>query len=362
MFNRQITLVFIVALNILVSSYSLAETKIKIGVSVPLTGNAASYGNDVKNGLIFANQYLGNSKYELVIEDDQCNNKEAVVVAQKFVSAGIKYVLGFGCSGSILAAAPVYEANKILVIASGTGAPAITNAGDYIFRTKPSLIIAAEKLATNNAQKYKKVGVITEETAYCTGLTSEFIKASQLKGLEVIGENFLPGTTDFRSILLRLKSKKIESLFLNTQDEVGLATVYKQLLDMNFKISVYGNFHPGSPVFLNEFRVQADGIIFADSPFNADQLNERGLKIYGQYEKDFGPAKSGEHFITLSYLAFSTLDEALNSGLDPKTYLYEHSFQGIVDGYSFDKNGDIVSDKVTYVLKTIKDGKPARLD
>ena len=31
-----------------------------------------------------------------------------------------------------------------------------------------------------------------------------------------------------------------------------------------------------------------------------------------------------------------------------------------VDGYAFDKNGDVVSDKITYVLKIVKDAAPAR--
>ena len=39
-------------------------------------------------------------------------------------------------------------------------------------------------------------------------------------------------------------------------------------------------------------------------------------------------------------------------------YLYRHTFSNFVDGYSFDRNGDIVSEKLDYTLKRIVGGSP----
>lgn len=354
--------VFIAAILIVIFSLIIKPAnaeKLKIGVSVPLSGKAASYGTDVKNGLIFANKYLANDAYELIIEDDRCSDKEAVNVAHKFVDIDhVKYVLGFGCSGTVLASAPVYEKAKVTVIASGTGAPNITSAGDYIFRTKPTLNIAGQKLYQDAASKFKIFGAITEETAYCQGLTNAFMEAGKSGSLSIINENFLPETTDFRSILTRLKFKKIEALFINTQGEEDLISIFKLVKDLNLSIPVYATFHPSSIAFLNAFKEKADGVIFADTPFNKDMLNKKGLEIYSKFEKEYGPAKSGEHFVTLSYIAFSTLHAALESGENVKDFLYKNKFNSISDEYSFDHNGDIVSDKITYVLKIIANGKP----
>lgn len=353
---------FITTLLIVISSFGIKPAnaeKLKIGVSVPLTGKAASYGTDVKNGLLFANKYLANNAYELIIEDDQCSDKEAVNVAHKLVSIDhVKYVLGFGCSGTVLASAPIYEKAKVIVIASGTGAPNITNAGDYVFRTKPTLNIAGQKLYQDAAAKFKIFGAITEETAYCQGLTNAFMEAGKFGSLSILNENFLPGTTDFRSILTRLKSKKIEALFINTQGEEDLISIFKLAKSLNLSIPIYATFHPSSIAFLNAFKEKADGVIFADTPFNKDMLNEKGLEIYSQYEKEYGPAKSGEHFVTLSYIAFVTLHEAIKSGEVIKDFLYKNKFNSISGEYSFDQNGDIVSDKITYILKIIAHGKP----
>lgn len=344
-------------------AYSL--DKIKIGVSVPLSGVGSSYGTDVKNALTFANEKFANNAYELIIEDDQCLDKEAVTIAHKFINVDkVKYALGMPCSGTVLASAPVYEKAGVIVITSGAGAPLITFAGDYIFRTKPTLKIAGQKLAMDMATKFRKVGAITEETAYCQGLTDAVIESSKLvpiaSGLKVINENFLPQTADFRSTLLRLKTKGVEAIFINPQGEATLITIFNQLKSMNWNVPVYGTFLPGTKSFIEAYGSKADGLIFADVPFNEDTLNDEGLKLYRKFTDQYGPAKGGEHFVTFSFLSFNTLHQAILSDENVKDYLYKTKFKGIFDEYSFDKNGDVVSDKITYGLKVIKDGKAVR--
>jgi branched-chain amino acid transport system substrate-binding protein len=335
-----------------------AEEKIKIGVAVPLTGVAAAYGTDIKNALEFANKRIANSEYELIVEDDHCIDKDAVGVAHKLVSVDkVKYVLGFGCSGTVLAAAPVYDSAKVVIIASGTGAPAITFAGDYIFRTKPTLNFAGQLLAEDMAKKFKKVAILSEETAYCLGIADAVTKSAAKLNLEVINETYLSGTDDFRTILLRLKSKGVEGIFLNTQAEPGMVDLYQQFKTLNWNAQVYGTFTPGSAAFLSALGEKADGIIYADMAFNDLMLDENGRKLVSDFEKEYGKIKSAEHFLSLSLISFSTLNEAIQSKKDVKEYLYNTKFNNlVVGGYSFDKNGDVVSDKLNYVLKTVKNG------
>ncbi len=351
---------FFALVSLMAASLCLAEEKIKIGVSVPLSGTAAAYGTDIKNALQFANEKIGKSAFELIIEDDKCSDKDAVAIAHKFVNVDkVRYALGFGCSGTVLAAAPVYENGKVVIIASGTGAPAITFAGDYIFRTKPNLNLAADLLAKDFAAHYKKVAAVTEETAYCQGLTDATKKAAEALKVEFLNENFLSGTDDFRGTLLRLRAKGVEAIFLNTQGEPGMINLYKQFRNLNWPIPVYGTFTPGSPSFITAAGKDADGIIFADLQFNSAMLNAEGQKLYSEFEKQYGPAKSAEHYSALSLVSFSALFEAIQSGKDVKQFLYEHKFSGLVDEYSFDKNGDVVSPKLGYVLKILKNGAPA---
>jgi ABC-type branched-subunit amino acid transport system substrate-binding protein len=55
-----------------------AELPIKIGVSTPLTGPAATCGTAIKNLLMFATQRLFGGRYQLIIEDDKCSGKKTI--------------------------------------------------------------------------------------------------------------------------------------------------------------------------------------------------------------------------------------------------------------------------------------------
>lgn len=361
--NRSTLACVLVVFSIASIATSSAGERVRIGVSTALSGGAAAYGEDVKNAIIFANDQLGDAKYDLVVEDDQCSDRQAVTIANKFVSQDkIKYVLGFGCSGAILAAAPVYEKAKVVVVASGAGAPAISNSGDYIFRTKPSLTIAAKLLGRDVAKKFKKVGVVSEETAYCQGLADAFSAEAESRGIQVLKVNYTPHTEDFQTILVKLKAAGVEAVFLNPQTESGLVSLYKQVQGLQMKAQIYGNFHPGSPTFLSAFGSSADGVIFTDIAFNDQYLNTKGLSAIEAYEKRFGKPKSSEHFVTLSILAFDAVDEAIKSGGDVKNYLYSQRFENMVQGgFSFDTLGDPAGGNLTYTLKVLRNGAASKL-
>jgi branched-chain amino acid transport system substrate-binding protein len=341
------------------------ESKIKIGISVPLTGGSAAEGNDISNVLLFANKEFAGSAYELVLEDDQCStgNAQTVSVAHKFTDLmNIKYVLGFACSGAVLAAAPIYEKAKTVVIAVAAGAPAISAAGDYIFRTMPNLNIAAQKLYAHAAARFKTVGILSEETAYCQGLADAFCTETTNPGVRIEKLDYLPGTSDFRTLLVSLRQRGTDAVFLNPQSEEGLIVIYRNFIDQRWPVQVYGSFYPGFAAFLKVYGPAADGIIYSDLPFIGSALSSGAAKLYEKYKKDYGTPKTSEFYFITTLSAFLALDEAIRSGKEVKDYLYGHKFQNVMGDYAFDRNGDVVSSKLTYVLKHNVHGASALLE
>lgn len=334
------------------------EPKIKIGVSTELTGEAATYGLDIKNTLLFANQKLGAGRFELLIEDDRCNGRDATSVAQKLVNIDkVKYVIGYGCSGALLAAAPIFEKAHVIAIGTGTAAPAVSQAGDYIFRTWPSDLTSAQVLYPYIAARHKRLGMVSEETEFAQGLYNALAVLNQGRRLSILNENYLPDTTDFRTMLLKLQSEKADGLLINSQSERGFVAIYKQLLEMSWHVPVYGNYQPDTALFLKTFGPHADGIVFADTPFaDQDQITSpAGMALYNEFKAQYGAARSQPFVFVTAYAAFAALAEAILSGQDVKEYLYTHSFNQIVPNLSFDKNGDSIT--LSNVLKTIKNGR-----
>ena len=69
----------------LVPLVAVAQEKIRVGISAPLTGDAATYGIEMKNAYELAAEHFGQEKYELIFEDDRCGGVSASNAAQKLV-------------------------------------------------------------------------------------------------------------------------------------------------------------------------------------------------------------------------------------------------------------------------------------
>ena len=346
------------ALVLCISLVAQAETT--IGISTTLSGNASTYGIDVKNALLFANEKLANKKYTLIIEDDRCDGKTAATIAQKFVNIDkVEYVIGFACSSAMLASAPIYERSKVLALATSASAAEISNAGDYIFRTWPSDAHSAELLFEYVSQTHTVFGVLSEETEYAQGLLSGFLSGIDDKKLEVLSENFLSGDSDYRTLLGKMRTKKIQGLFVNSQSERTFLAVLKQLRELRIEVPVYGVYWPGSSSFMKEAKELAEGIIYVDAPTVEEALSPAGMKVYEEYVEKFGPPLFSGTLFATTFEAFRALHLAIESGQEPKDFLYKAKFEGLFGEYRFDRNGDIIG--MPLLLKQIRNGKPHRL-
>jgi branched-chain amino acid transport system substrate-binding protein len=95
------------------SAPALAQD-ITIAVAGPLTGPVASIGEQMKRGAEAAAAAINDAggvdgrKIKIVVEDDACDPKQAVAVANLIVGQQIKYVDGHACSGSSIPASDTY--------------------------------------------------------------------------------------------------------------------------------------------------------------------------------------------------------------------------------------------------------------
>src|SRR5206468_10270582 len=98
---------------------------IKIGFSMPLTGDNAATGQKALNAAKLAVQQINarggaaGRPFELVEGDDQCDPKQASNVVQKFVSEKVIALASYYCSGAALAAMPIIRESQLLFIDIG---------------------------------------------------------------------------------------------------------------------------------------------------------------------------------------------------------------------------------------------------
>jgi len=205
-----------------------AQDSLTVSTAGPMTGQYASFGEQMKRGaemavadINAAGGVLG-KKLVLEIGDDACDPKQAVAVANDFVSKGVAFVAGHFCSGSSIPASAVYSEEDILQITPASTNPALTEdavtKGWYnVFRTcgrdDAQGIVAGRFLADKYAGK--KVAILHDKTAYGKGIADETKKNMNAAGLqEVMYEAYSAGEKDYSALVSKMKQAGIDAFYL----------------------------------------------------------------------------------------------------------------------------------------------------
>ena len=206
---------------------------ITIAVVGPMTGPVATIGEQQKRGAEAAATAINEAgdvngrKVKIVVEDDACDPKQAVAVANLIVGQQIKYVAGHACSGSSIPASDVYADNNILMMSPASSNPALTEKGHpTIMRLYPRDDAQGAFIGPWIAEKYKgrKIAILHDKSAYGKGLASIVKDKLNAAGVtEVLYEGINPGEKDYTAIITKLKSLGAEFVYFGGyHTEAGL--------------------------------------------------------------------------------------------------------------------------------------------
>lgn len=325
---------------------------IKIGATVPLTGDLASFGNGEKSAMEIAVNEINSAggingkKLELVIEDTKCDAKEGVSVANKLINIEkVPVIVGEVCSGPTLAMAPLAEQSKTILFATAASSPKITNAGDYVFRDYPSDSYQgkfAAEYAYNKLGK-RKAGLLYMQIDYGIGVKDSFKERfKELGGQIVSEENFAQNSKDMRTQLTKVKESNPDVIYFVGYNEEAVTFIQQsKALDINTQVVSTETFD--DPSIVQKVGDSANGIIFVklDTPTN---------EKFKTAMKD----KTGSDQILIgspnAYDAVHILANAMKKvGTDPtkiKDELYKvKDYRGISGTITIDSNGDLTSAK-----------------
>jgi branched-chain amino acid transport system substrate-binding protein len=164
---------------------------------------------------------------KLTVGDDACDPKQAVAVANKFVSEGVKFVAGHFCSGSSIPASTVYTEEDILQISPASTNPKLTDeGGPNVFRVcgrdDQQGIVAGDFLAKQYGGK--KIAILHDKTAYGKGLADETKKELNKMGVkEAMYEAYTAGEKDYSALVSKMKSNGVDVFYVGGyHTEAGL--------------------------------------------------------------------------------------------------------------------------------------------
>lgn len=359
-------IVAIVALATIIPISCKKEPKeIKIGAILPLTGDAAKYGEASKNAIALfidelnASGGIKGKKIKVIYEDDQADPKLGVSAFQKLVTTDkVPVIIGPLPSSVTLAIAPLAEKSKVVILSPASSSPAITNAGDYIFRTVASDLLEGTALANfvYNELKLKKVAIIYINNDFGIGLSNSFSnRFEELGGKIVTVESFEQSATDFRSQLSKIKTLNPQAIYMVGYKEMG--NILKQAAELGIKTQFLSFAMFEDPEILKIAGKAAEGLIYSYRSFDPKSSEEVVKKFANNYKSKYGVEP--DIFAGLSFDAARILALAIEKGGSNadgiKSALYMvKNFPGVTGEITFDKNGDVTG---AISIKTVRQGK-----
>jgi branched-chain amino acid transport system substrate-binding protein len=165
---------------------------LQIAVSVPIGGNV-NVAKEILRGVaqaqneINSKNGINNRLLQISIANDNNEPKQAAEIAKKLVQDDkILAVVGHNASNASLAAAPVYQEGRLVMVSPTSFAQNLSGFGDYIFRTVPSITSTAQVLSEYISKKAFKTNVaVCEDSKSIDNRKSIFVEAIQVSGAKV---------------------------------------------------------------------------------------------------------------------------------------------------------------------------------
>jgi branched-chain amino acid transport system substrate-binding protein len=323
---------------------------IPIAVVGPVTGQYASFGQQMKNGAQMAVEDINaaggvlGKKLDLDIGDDACDPKQAVAVANQMVGNGVTLVAGHYCSGSSIPASKVYAEANLVQISPASTNPAFTDdrAGPNIYRVcgrdDQQGGVAGKYLAKHFADK--NIAFVHDKTAYGKGLADETKKAMNEAGKqEAMYEAITAGEKDYSALVSKLKQANIDVVYFGGyHTEAGL--IIRQMRDQGMNTILMG----GDALITQEFwsitGPAGEGTLMTFSP--DPRKNPAAAEVVKRF-KDKGIEPEG--YVLYTYAAIQAWKQAADKAKSVDSAevvkaLNDAEFDTVIGKFKFDEKGD----------------------
>lgn len=270
---------------------------IKIGGIGPVTGDAAIYGEAVKNGAELAVKEINEAggingaQIEFNFQDDEADAEKAVNAYNTLKDWGMQALLGTVTSAPCVAVGEVAQAdNMFLLTPSGTAVECVQydNAFRVCFSDPMQGAESAKYIADN--QLATKIAVIYNSSdVYSTGIYQAFAKEAETEGLEIVAaEAFTAESkTDFSVQLQKAKDAGAELVFLPFYYSEA-ALVLQQAAGINYSPIFFGCDGMDGILDVEGFDADLANNLMFLSPFTPTSTDEAIRKFVTDYKEAYG--------------------------------------------------------------------------
>jgi branched-chain amino acid transport system substrate-binding protein len=278
----------------LTAAPAAADETIKIGVITDKTGNARFYAEPVLQGIVLAAKVVNaqggllGKKIELVIEDDGNKPDVSASKAQKLIDAGVVAIVSNSSSTSSQQAQNT-TIKTLTPQVTHNGSDTLTRKLDNkcFFQIGPLGSIQINTLVSYaRAKKFKRVALMTDNTALGQILAKYFKIGLERSGVKVIVQQVVPaGAKSALPQMQKVRAAKPEAIFQAAILGREMVLFFRAYHQLGMKQPILGSFNLSIPTYLRTAKGLMEGVVFIDA---FDPAKPEAQAFIAHYKKEHG--------------------------------------------------------------------------
>ena len=327
---RYETIVTLLTLSLILTAKAVAadlHPQVVIAAIIPFTGPASYVGDEVRNGMALANEQ---QSVELVFEDSHSSPKEAVTAFNQLMMSKKPDLVVTSLSTVAMSLAPLAERARTPLMGLVVTQPKFAEQNPWTFNYSPSAADEVSPLIPAIRKAVSRLGVIYLNDDFGNTVLDELRSRIESTGIQIVAEPFLPATSDFRDLLLRLKKAGIDGLYAAGFDS-HLRLIVRQRGEIGLGGTIFSSSTMGIPDFRRDMGPFLEGAVFPASQIY-DPSDAVATAFAKRYQERFG--KQPSQYAAAAYDCLGLIMKATagrRSGLDIASSLTSTTdFKGVL--------------------------------
>lgn len=280
----------------------------KIGLLLPLTGEAAAYGRAVQQGveLSLESNKLEESNWSILVKDTEGDPIIALERARELIEEDeVLAILGPVLSLTTIPVAARANDMRVPIISPTATDERISSIGPYVFQLNPSIRIHGRTMARFAVEKFgfSQFSLLYPSDGYGEEMIKVFSEEIEKLGGKILSSESYPlGMTDFQKLILGIKRTQPEALFIPAHPEEVLL-IAPQLRFHRLETTILGGTGWGADRVVES--KYAEGAFFPLNPVEGEEVSTGVEGFIRRFRERYNETPS--HSSALGYDAMEIL-------------------------------------------------------
>jgi branched-chain amino acid transport system substrate-binding protein len=335
-----------------------------VGVILPSTGAAASYGESIESGIRLA---LADARaqeqipegFEVMWADTGSDPERAVAELETMVSEhGVKMVIGGATSAEAVAMIPVLDELEVVCVSPSASAPGLAGRSRMFFRIYPSDELEGFTAGNFLYERLRKHRVLlfTGDTEYTRGIKPEFLKQYEEASGGTVVDTIALAEDGWRERAATVLDRTgVDAVYvIGYAEEILDVVLFLHERGFAGRIVTTAAFYSGQVI--REAGEAAEGILFPLPPFDRTSEKEPVLGFVNRYMDTY--ERAPDVFAAHGYDAMGLSVRIMNVAKPPETMeilkalsFGVSEFMGVTGPILFDEHGDVKHYPKMFIVK-----------